>query len=84
MRLSRTFDCYDYSDSLLYSDLHDLKYYKHGYSKVTDHVSREIRLRITKEFGRKSLIIFHHKTLLMLKYFVGGLVLMKITSISNE
>ena len=55
MRLSRTFDCYDYSDSLLYSDLHDvLKYYKHGYSKVTDHVSREIRFkRITKEFGRK-------------------------------
>ncbi len=60
MRLSRTFDCYDYSDSLLYSDLHDvLKYYKHGYSKVTDHVSREIRFkRITKEFGRKIINYF--------------------------
>ena len=73
MRLSRTFDCYDYSDSLLYSDLHDvLKYYKHGYSKVTDHVSREIRFLsgLLKNLEEKSLIIFHHKTLLMLKYFL--------------
>ena len=34
-------------------DLHDLlKLYKHGYSKVTDHATREIRhKRITREEG---------------------------------
>lgn len=45
----RTFDTYDYVDCFNYMDLHDqLKLYKHGYSKVTDHASREIR------FGRLS------------------------------
>ena len=40
----RTFDCYDYVDCFNYMDLHDLsKLYKHGYSKVTDHASREVR-----------------------------------------
>lgn len=54
-KISRTFDCYDYCDSLLYSDLHDLlKYFKHGYSKVTDHVCREIRFkRISRDQGKK-------------------------------
>ncbi|MBT9547225.1 MAG: N-acetyl sugar amidotransferase [Candidatus Sericytochromatia bacterium] len=46
---SRTFDTYDFVDCFNYLDLHDLlKLYKHGYSKVTDHASREIR------FGRLS------------------------------
>ena len=55
-----------------------LKYYKHGYSKVTDHVLEKFGLSgLLKNLEEKSLIIFHHKTLLMLKYFVGGLVLMK-------
>jgi N-acetyl sugar amidotransferase len=40
----RTFDCYDNGDCYNYMGLHDLlKLYKHGYSKVTDHASREIR-----------------------------------------
>jgi len=40
----RTIDNYNDVDSLVYSDVHDfLKYIKHGYSKVTDHLSREIR-----------------------------------------
>lgn len=49
----RTFDCYDYTDCFNYMDLHDLlKLYKHGYSKVTDHATREIRFgRITREEG---------------------------------
>ncbi|MBN1548079.1 MAG: N-acetyl sugar amidotransferase [Syntrophaceae bacterium] len=49
----RTFDCYDYVDCFNYMDLHDLlKLYKHGYSKVTDHASREIRfMRLTREEG---------------------------------
>ena len=51
--LNRTFDCYDYVDCFNYMNLHDLlKLYKHGYSKVTDHASREIRFgRITREQG---------------------------------
>lgn len=40
----RTFDCYDYVDCFTYLDVHDqLKLFKHGYSKVTDHATREIR-----------------------------------------
>ena len=50
---NRTFDCYDYVDCFNYMDLHDhLKLYKHGYSKVTDHASREIRFgRLTRNEG---------------------------------
>ena len=41
---ARTFDCYDHVDCYNFMDLHDtLKLYKHGYSKVTDHATREIR-----------------------------------------
>ena len=49
----RTFDTYDYVDCYNYMNLHDLlKLYKHGYSKVTDHASREIRFgRITRDQG---------------------------------
>jgi len=43
---TRTFDTYNDVDSFNYSDVHDyIKYLKHGYGKVTDHASREIRLR---------------------------------------
>lgn len=49
----RTFDCYDHVDCYNFMDVHDiLKLYKHGYSKVTDHASREIRHgRLTREQG---------------------------------
>lgn len=49
----RTFDCYDHVDCFNYMHLHDLlKLYKHGYSKVTDHASREIRFgRLTRSEG---------------------------------
>ncbi|CAN6134415.1 WbuX, N-acetyl sugar amidotransferase [Methylophilaceae bacterium] len=52
-KFSRTFDCYDYVDCFNYMDLHDqLKLYKHGYSKVTDHATREIRYgRINRDEG---------------------------------
>ena len=52
-KFSRTFDCYDYVDCFNYMDLHDqLKIHKHGYSKVTDHATREIRHgRITRDEG---------------------------------
>ncbi len=43
-KFDRTFDCYDYVDCHNYMEIHDiLKLFKHGYSKVTDHVCREIR-----------------------------------------
>jgi len=49
----RTFDTYDHVDCYNYMNLHDhLKLCKHGYSKVTDHASREIRFgRISREQG---------------------------------
>jgi len=52
-QFSRTFDCYDFVDCFNYMDLHDLlKLYKHGFSKVTDHASREIRFgRLAREQG---------------------------------
>ena len=50
---ARTFDTYDHTDCYNFMDLHDyLKQLKHGYSKVTDHASREIRHgRLTREEG---------------------------------
>lgn len=50
---ARTFDTYDHVDCWNYMDLHDvLKLHKHGYSKVTDHASREIRHgRLTRAQG---------------------------------
>ncbi len=49
----RTFDTYNDVDCVHYSGLHDLvKFMKFGYGKITDHVSREIRLkRLTREEG---------------------------------
>ena len=49
----RTFDTYDYVDCFNYMDLHDqLKLYKHGFSKVTDHACREIRhKRLSRKDG---------------------------------
>lgn len=51
--LARTFDKFDHADCFVYTDLHDLlKFYKHGYSKVTDQVSREIRFgRLNRKQG---------------------------------
>jgi N-acetyl sugar amidotransferase len=50
---TRTFDTYNDVDCFNYSDVHDyIKFVKHGYGKVTDHASREIRLRrMTRKQG---------------------------------
>jgi hypothetical protein len=47
----RTFDSYDRIDDMTYMAVHDvLKFYLHGYSRVTDNLCREIRFgRITRE-----------------------------------
>lgn len=43
---TRTFDTYNDVDCFHYSDLHDyIKFAKHGYSKVVDHATRELRLK---------------------------------------
>jgi N-acetyl sugar amidotransferase len=49
----RTFDTYNDVDCFHYSGLHDyIKLLKHGYGVVTDHATREIRLRrMTREQG---------------------------------
>lgn len=49
----RTFDTYNDVDCFHYSGIHDyIKFLKWGYGKVTDHASREIRLkRMTREEG---------------------------------
>ena len=56
---SRSFDCYDYVECYNYLNLHDeLKFYKHGYSKVLDHACREIRHgRLDRE---QALNLVHH------------------------
>ncbi|NCI49081.1 N-acetyl sugar amidotransferase [Sediminibacterium roseum] len=48
-----TFDRYNDVDCFNYSDVHDyIKYVKHGYGKITDHASREIRFgRISRDEG---------------------------------
>ncbi len=50
---ARTFDAYNDVDCQHYSGLHDhVKFMKWGYGKVSDHASREIRLRrMTREDG---------------------------------
>jgi len=49
----RTFDTYNDVDCFHYSGIHDyIKFLKWGYGKVSDHASREIRLkRMTREKG---------------------------------
>jgi N-acetyl sugar amidotransferase len=51
MSQQRTFDTYNDVDCFHYSGLHDyIKFLKWGYGKVSDHASRELRLkRLTRE-----------------------------------
>jgi len=63
-KFSRTFDTYDHTDYYNFMNLHDkLKLYKHGYSKVLDHATREIRhKRITREQGLSLVSKYHAKS----------------------
>ena len=71
----RTFDCYDYTDCYNYMDIHDLlKFFKHGYSKVTDHACREIRFgRITRNQAIKIVNHYQFKELRYEKLFAEWL-----------
>ena len=60
---NRTFDLYNNIDCIHYNGLHDhLKLLKHGYSKITDHVNREIRFgRFTREEGQAIIHYYSNK-----------------------
>jgi N-acetyl sugar amidotransferase len=73
--LTRTFDTYNDVDCFNYADVHDyIKFIKFGYSKVTDHASREIRLRrMTREQGIEFVKKYSLKEPLNLNYFLEWL-----------
>lgn len=73
--LTRTFDTYNDVDCFNYADIHDyIKFIKFGYSKVTDHASREIRLRrMTREQGIEFVKKYSLKEPLNLNYFLEWL-----------
>lgn len=57
----RSFDTYNDIDCVHYNGLHDyIKYLKYGYSKITDHASREIRWgRLSRDEGLR--LIQHYE-----------------------
>lgn len=58
----RTFDKYNDVNSIHYSGLHDyIKFIKYGYSKISDHCSREIRLKRLKRSDAIKLIKKYNK-----------------------
>ena len=61
-KLVRTFDSYNNVSCFHYTGIHDyIKFLKHGYSVITDHVNREIRFdRISRKDGGK-LIEYYSK-----------------------
>jgi N-acetyl sugar amidotransferase len=67
----RTFDTYDHVDCFNYMDLHDnLKFIKHGYSKITDHATREIRHgRLSRESGLRLVRYYENKPLKHIEKF---------------
>jgi hypothetical protein len=74
-KFSRTVDCYDYVDCFNYMNLHDLiKFYKHGYSKITDHLSREIRFnRIDRNTALRLCRIYENKPIKFKNLFCNWL-----------
>ncbi len=70
--LTRTFDTYNDVDCWNYADVHDyIKFLKHGYSKVFDHATREIRLgHMTREEAIQLVESYIHKKPKNLKLFL--------------
>ena len=87
-RFARTFDTYDHVDCFNFMDLHDhLKMVKHGYSKVTDHASREIRHgRLSRAEGERLVRACQDQPLQHLDLFLEwlGLVRDGLDFIVNE
>lgn len=78
----RSFDNYQYFDCYNYLNLHDLlKFYKHGYSKVTDQVCREIRWkRITKQEGINIIKFYENKKIQNIDLFLKWIGLSDLDS----
>jgi len=76
---TRTFDSFSNSDCYLYSDVHDyIKFIKHGYGKVNDHVAREIRLgHMNQDKGSKLILTYIQKEPENLNMFLKWLGLTK-------
>ncbi len=72
---TRTFDNYNDVDCWNYSDVHDyIKFVKHGYGKVVDHVCREIRLRrMTREQGIELVLQYGYQSPRNLQLFLDWL-----------
>ena len=70
---TRTFDTYNDVDCFNYSDVHDyIKYLKWGFGKVSDHATREIRLkRLTREEGIEKVKLYQKKKPKYLKLFLN-------------
>ena len=79
-RFSRTFDCYDYVDCYNYMNLHDrIKFYKTGFSKVTDHVCREIRHgRLARDKGKNIIKYYQDQPVQYINLFLEWLGLKEI------
>lgn len=62
-KMERTFNNYEDAGCMFSNGANDLlRYYKHGFSKVSDHVARDIRLkRLTLETGRDYILNYSNK-----------------------
>jgi N-acetyl sugar amidotransferase len=76
---NRTFDKYNYSHCMYYSDVHDyIKFMKYGYAKINDNVAREIRLgKINKETGSKLINFYLSKKPKFLDSFLSWIGMTK-------
>ena len=74
-KLPRTFDTYEHIDCYNYMNIHDhTKLMKHGYSKITDHVCREIRhKRITRNEGIELIKFYQNQKIENLDLFANWL-----------
>ncbi len=72
---NRTYDHYNDIDCWNYNELHDyIKYLKFGYSKVLDHVCREIRLgHISRDMAINLVLHYSKKEPINLKLFIDWL-----------
>lgn len=78
-RVNNTYDYFNDIDCQIYNKLHDtIKFFKNGYSKITDHVCREIRLkRISREQGIQLVNFYEKKIKLNDDFFFKWLLLNK-------
>ena len=76
---TRTFDRYNDVNSIHYSGIHDyIKFIKHGYGKITDHCTREIRLkRLSRENAVQLINKYNNKEIDDLNLFLNWIKISK-------